>query len=119
MNKMVVTLHNWLSSSDKPLSFVIFVPDWRNPLAEYIALIEGDESTKRPKSPFLRDKCLIEGGSYQYVSGNQHQTTMKDRFFTLPMATNIYILQNDAGFKTYYKEGILNLIKAHLQINKY
>ena len=93
MDKMAIRLEKLLSQSQLPLSFVVFVPDWQTPPADFII--------QMGKSKFLRSDFVLKGRQYSYVSGNQHHTSEEDRFFILPMDTHLYILQNDAGNKKW------------------
>lgn len=76
-----------LEATDRPLSFVVFGPDWRHPLQPAQALME--------KSRFLQVQIHVDGGDHAYVVGDQH--LREDRHFVLPFDTEIYILQNEAG----------------------
>lgn len=76
------------AAEDAPLSFVVFVPDWRRPLQPAQVLMEA--------SPYLRRNMLVSGRAHSYVIGDQH-TSSRDRHFVLPFDTRIYCLQNAAG----------------------
>lgn len=96
MERMIYHLESLLRSPDAgPLSFFVFVPDWREPLQVCQQIMESKEF------PFTREIIHLNGGKYFYVSGDQHKkrdaTNPKERFFALPFETKIYLLQNDLG----------------------
>jgi len=91
MTRMALHLEDLLTSSNKPLSFIVFVPDWRTPVTPGIVTME--------KSKFLRADLVLPGGKYEYVLGSQHLS--EDRHFVLPFATHVYILQNEEGFRMW------------------
>ena len=92
MSAMAHRLEYLLAKTTRPLSFVVFVPDWRKPLAENQAVMEA--------SKYLRNHFVVRGRAHDYVRGNQHlaeQHGGEERFFTLPFDTHVYLLQNDEG----------------------
>eukprot|EP01124_Arcella_intermedia_P004719 TRINITY_DN12702_c0_g1_i3.p1 TRINITY_DN12702_c0_g1~~TRINITY_DN12702_c0_g1_i3.p1 ORF type:complete len:860 (+),score=194.93 TRINITY_DN12702_c0_g1_i3:17-2596(+) len=85
---MAEHLEHLLSSSSEPLSFVVFVPDWRDPLTPGLHMME--------QSRYLVTDFVLEGNkSYVYVVGKQHEE--KERYFSLPIDTHLYFMQNEAG----------------------
>lgn len=83
-----------LLESDQPLSFVLFVPEWRDPVAEYHNITD--------KSKYLRSSFVSEGGKHKYLKGDQQYMLYADeRTFTIPFNTVCYILQNEAGSKKW------------------
>jgi phosphorylated CTD-interacting factor 1 len=89
MHKMALQIDEMLSASAQPLSFVVFVPDWRDPISPGLAVLEA--------SPFLKGDFVIKGRNYEYVIGHQHNEIVKKRYWKLPFDTHLYVLQNDAG----------------------
>jgi phosphorylated CTD-interacting factor 1 len=87
MDRMATHIEVLLSSSELPLSFVVFVPDWQTPPSPGLVTMD--------LSKYKRAVLLLKGGSYEYVLGNQHTTP--DRHFVLPFDTRLFFLQNDAG----------------------
>lgn len=80
-----------LENSSNPLSFIYFVPEWRDPLAHYHDILDNHK--------FNRSMVVLKGKDYHYVVGDQHRKGSK--LFILPMNTVIYFLQNDAGAMMY------------------
>jgi phosphorylated CTD-interacting factor 1 len=109
MDQMARHLMVVLESSDRPLSFVVFVPDWRQPLLEAQRIMEA--------SRFLRDQLVLKGRQHWYVVGHQHQADERadDRFFELPMDTHIYVLQNDAGAAKWPCKGVLKALAETME----
>jgi phosphorylated CTD-interacting factor 1 len=109
MDQMAVQLMQHLQQSERPLSFVVFVPDWRKPLLEAQRLMEG--------SRFLRDDIVLPGRRYRYVVGHQHQADQRadERYFVLPMDTHLYVLQNAAGAAKWPCEGVLRELVQEME----
>lgn len=85
---------NSLLDSSQPLSFILYVPDWRDPVAEYH--IEAE------KSKYLRQLLVHEGGKHSYFKGDQqYMLDADERTFIIPFNTVCYILQNEAGSKQW------------------
>ncbi|KAH3732503.1 phosphorylated CTD interacting factor [Pelomyxa schiedti] len=79
---------NQLPAPKQPLTFFVFVPEWRTPPAEYHLTLEA--------APCLRHTFAAEGKKHSYVVGDQH-----DRFarhFVLPFSTRVYVLQNNEAW---------------------
>jgi phosphorylated CTD-interacting factor 1 len=89
LQKMAEQLDALLEASQEPLSFVVFVPDWRDPISPGLLVLEA--------SKFLRGDFVIKGRSYEYVIGHQHNEIVKKRYWKLPFDTHLYVLQNAAG----------------------
>jgi len=81
-----------LTSSNKPLSFAVFVPDWIDPPAN--ALV------KMSASKFLRAERVIKEEHY-YICGGQHLPSDNTRYYKAIHGTHIYFLQNDEGYITW------------------
>ena len=113
MNSLANRLNFLLTNSKRPLSFIVFVPEWREPIADYHLIFE--------QSPFLRQQYLRAGGDYYYVRGNQQEISNTDelgRYFKLPFATRIYWLQNETGIVKYpITETGLAAFKASFDLN--
>jgi phosphorylated CTD-interacting factor 1 len=83
-----------LESSDRPLSFVVFVPEWTD--TRYGRIMHPD-NCKFCVGHFLADK-----DHHRYVTGLQHLAVnsinkTNHRYWTLPFPTHVYFLQNEAG----------------------
>lgn len=103
MTSTVLHCVNLLEQSSLPLSFVIFVPDWRNPLQKCQEIME--------ECDFTRLHFVIEGNKHAFLVGDQHLPSNQQQqstHFVLPFATHIYILQNEKGSEKWK-------VKANLQ----
>jgi phosphorylated CTD-interacting factor 1 len=91
MDATALKLEEALAGSAQPLSFVVFVPEWREPPSNYHLVMD--------KSAFLRGTFLCSPRQHFYVSGTQFRVepTDKDRYWTCPHGTRVYVLQNAAG----------------------
>lgn len=97
MNSCAQRLLHFIALSEKqdsqtnsqPLTFFIFVPEWRNPPAQYHLDIEASLS--------LRYKFLAKGNQHSYVVGDQHASL--ERYFVIPFETRVYVLQNQEAWK--------------------
>jgi phosphorylated CTD-interacting factor 1 len=109
MTEMAVHLEELLTASERPLSFLVFVPDWRQPLQDAQRLLED--------SDFLQDDLVLKGRSYSYVVGHQHQPDERadQRYFELPFDTHLYILQNKAGAARWPCSGVLRDLQLELE----
>jgi len=75
-----------LAGSSLPLSFAVFVPDWR----------DARGLVKMLRSPSNRGTFLLEAKKHVYVDGAQHALS-KETSFAAVHATRVILLQNDAG----------------------
>uniref|UniRef100_A0A8C6WHN7 mRNA (2'-O-methyladenosine-N(6)-)-methyltransferase n=1 Tax=Neogobius melanostomus TaxID=47308 RepID=A0A8C6WHN7_9GOBI len=90
MDAMVSHFEELLSSSSEPLSFVVFVPDWRDP--------ETPALTRMESSRFLREQLHVPPFEHEYRSGSQHTCKREDMSYRAVHGTAVLFLQNDAGF---------------------
>ncbi|XP_067856842.1 mRNA (2'-O-methyladenosine-N(6)-)-methyltransferase isoform X1 [Heptranchias perlo] len=90
MDSMVTHMEKLLGSSSEPLSFIVFVPEWRNPPTP--ALVRMEESK------FKRHQILAPAYEHEYRSGAQHICKKEDIYYKAVHATALIFLQNDAGF---------------------
>ncbi|XP_078473832.1 mRNA (2'-O-methyladenosine-N(6)-)-methyltransferase isoform X1 [Lampetra fluviatilis] len=90
MNAMVDHFENLMSSSTEPLSFIVFVPEWREPVTP--ALLRMEESR------FKRRQVLVPAFEHEYRNGAQHVCKGEDLHIRAVHGTAIIFLQNDAGF---------------------
>lgn len=79
-----------LANSAEPLSFIIFVPEWRDPVPKVI--------TKLESSKFKRKHLVIPAFEHEYRNGFQHICDKNDMNVKSAHGTLIVFLQNDAGF---------------------
>ncbi len=86
MDSMIDQLMSVLRTTTEPLSFVVFVPDWRTPLQKCQRIMED------PANAFVRGQLSLEPLTYEYVDG-----VGAGEHIRFPFRTCIYVLQNDAG----------------------
>jgi phosphorylated CTD-interacting factor 1 len=89
MHKMAKHIEDLLGDTEEPLSFIVFVPDWRDPVSPGLEVMET--------SPYLRADFVLQGKSYTYVVGHQHNEIVAKRYWKIPFDTHLYVLQNEAG----------------------
>lgn len=100
-------LENATTCPEEPLSFIVFVPDWRTPLQPAQEFMEHNK--------FLRADIAVKGNEHSYVVGDQH-IPGRERYFLLPFTTHVYVLQNDAGHAKWPPTGEnLQLLRAALE----
>lgn len=106
MDAMVTHFEELLSSSLEPLSFVVFVPDWRDP--------ETSALTRMESSRFLRDQVHVPAFEHEYRSGSQHVCKREEMSYRAVHGTAVLFLQNDAGFAKWppTPEGVAELSSA-------
>ena len=90
MEAMVDHFEKLLEQSKEPLSFIVFVPEWRDPTPVAILRMEN--------SLFKRKQVLVPAFEHHYRSGLQHAAPFKDVYHTAVHGTLIFFLQNDQGF---------------------
>uniref|UniRef100_A0A8C6L4L5 mRNA (2'-O-methyladenosine-N(6)-)-methyltransferase n=1 Tax=Nothobranchius furzeri TaxID=105023 RepID=A0A8C6L4L5_NOTFU len=90
MAAMVTHFEDLLDQSSEPLSFIIFVPEWRDPVTPALTRMEG--------SRFLRHQLSIPAYEHEYRSGGQHICKREDMYYRAVHGTAVLFLQNDAGF---------------------
>lgn len=89
MEAMVGHFEKLLGQSNEPLSFIVFVPEWRDPTPIAILRMET--------SPFKRKQVLVPAFEHYYRSGLQHTAPIKDIRHKAVHGTLIFFLQNDPG----------------------
>ena len=89
MESMVDHFEKLLGQSTEPLSFIVFVPEWRDPTPLAILRMEN--------SPFKRKQVLVPAFEHHYRSGLQHAAPIKDVYHKAVHGTLIFFLQNEQG----------------------
>ncbi|TNN30655.1 Phosphorylated CTD-interacting factor 1 [Liparis tanakae] len=79
-----------LEKSSEPLSFIVFVPEWRDPVTPALTRMEA--------SRFLRHQLNIPAFEHEYRSGSQHICKRDEMYYRAVHGTAVLFLQNDAGF---------------------
>ncbi|XP_038149112.1 mRNA (2'-O-methyladenosine-N(6)-)-methyltransferase [Cyprinodon tularosa] len=90
MDAMVTHFEELLSQSSEPLSFVVFIPEWRNPVTPALTRMEA--------SRFRRHQLTIQAYEHEYRSGSQHVCKRDEMYYRAVHGTAVIFLQNDAGF---------------------
>lgn len=90
MEAMVDHFESCLEESHEPLSFIVFIPEWRDPPTEALIRLES--------SRFKRKQMVIQAYSHQYRHGFQHRVPKDDLYIKSVHGTLVVFLQNDAGY---------------------
>ena len=90
MEAMVDHFEKLLGQSTEPLSFIVFVPEWRDPTPLAILRMET--------SPFKKKQVLVPAFEHYYRSGLQHAAPIKEIYHKAVHGTLIFFLQNDQGY---------------------
>ncbi|XP_039251610.2 mRNA (2'-O-methyladenosine-N(6)-)-methyltransferase-like isoform X1 [Styela clava] len=93
MESMVDHFDKLLAQTDKPLSFIVFVPEWRDPTP--VATLHMENSR------FKRKQVLIPAFEHEYRSGLQHVAPVNEVYHKSVHGTLLFFLQNDAGFEKW------------------
>ncbi|ESN95484.1 hypothetical protein HELRODRAFT_102536 [Helobdella robusta] len=89
MEAMVDHFESLLSETPLPLSFIIFLPDWKDPPTEALIKLES--------SRYKRQQMTIPAMEHEYRHGFQHICQRKDLNVRSLHGTLVIFLQNDAG----------------------
>ncbi|KXJ73967.1 hypothetical protein RP20_CCG014654 [Aedes albopictus] len=90
------TLHHidrLLSDSTDPLSFIVFLQEWKDPPLQCLSKIED--------SHFKRKQVVVMGMEHEYRHGLQHCIPRSDVNFKSIHGTMVVWLQNNAGFQRW------------------
>uniref|UniRef100_A0A8D0A6D4 mRNA (2'-O-methyladenosine-N(6)-)-methyltransferase n=1 Tax=Sander lucioperca TaxID=283035 RepID=A0A8D0A6D4_SANLU len=90
MDAMVTHFEGLLEKSSEPLSFIVFVPEWRDPVTPALTRMEA--------SRFLRHQLTVPAYEHEYRSGSQHICKREEMYYRAVHGTAVLFLQNDAGF---------------------
>uniref|UniRef100_A0AAQ5Z621 mRNA (2'-O-methyladenosine-N(6)-)-methyltransferase n=1 Tax=Amphiprion ocellaris TaxID=80972 RepID=A0AAQ5Z621_AMPOC len=90
MDAMVTHFEDLLDQSSEPLSFIVFVPEWRDPVTPALTRMEA--------SRFLRHQLSVPAYEHEYRSGSQHICKRDEMYYRAVHGTAVLFLQNDAGF---------------------
>ncbi|KAJ8401340.1 hypothetical protein AAFF_G00385710 [Aldrovandia affinis] len=90
MDTMVTHFEELLKRSNEPLSFIIFVPEWRDPPTPALTRMEA--------SPFRRHQMTVPAFEHEYRSGSQHICKREEMYYKAVHGTAVIFLQNAAGF---------------------
>ncbi|XP_061687628.1 mRNA (2'-O-methyladenosine-N(6)-)-methyltransferase [Syngnathoides biaculeatus] len=90
MDAMVTHFEDLLEQSSEPLSFIVFVPEWRDPVTPALGRMEA--------SRFLRHQMSVPAYEHEYRSGSQHICKREEMYYRAAHGTAVLFLQNAAGF---------------------
>ncbi|KAF6214651.1 hypothetical protein GE061_009394 [Apolygus lucorum] len=82
-----------LSDSIEPLSFIVFIPEHRDPAPQALLKLEA--------SPFKRKQIVVPNFEHEYRHGYQHVLQRSEWSVKSPHETMIVWLQNNAGNTTW------------------
>ncbi|XP_041375608.1 mRNA (2'-O-methyladenosine-N(6)-)-methyltransferase-like [Gigantopelta aegis] len=89
MEAMVDHFENLLAETRDPLSFIVFMPEWRDPPTEALMRLET--------SRFNRKQLIFPPFEHEYRHGFQHVCNKGDMSVKAIHGTLVVFLQNDAG----------------------
>ncbi|XP_008519894.2 mRNA (2'-O-methyladenosine-N(6)-)-methyltransferase [Equus asinus] len=90
MDAMVSHFEKLLESSPEPLSFIVFIPEWREPPTPAL--------TRMEQSRFKRHQLVLPAFEHEYRSGSQHVCKKEEMHYKAVHNTAVIFLQNDPGF---------------------
>ncbi|PVD21090.1 hypothetical protein C0Q70_19256 [Pomacea canaliculata] len=93
MEAMVDHFESLLTETQDPLSFIVFIPEWRDPPTEALIRLES--------SPFKRGYCVLPAQDHEYRHGFQHNCPLEDVNVKSVHGTLVVFLQNEAGYKQW------------------
>uniref|UniRef100_A0A1Q3EZD0 Putative host cell transcription factor hcfc1 n=1 Tax=Culex tarsalis TaxID=7177 RepID=A0A1Q3EZD0_CULTA len=82
-----------LTDSTEPLSFIVFLQEWKEPALQCLSKIED--------SHFKRKQVVVMGMEHEYRHGLQHCIPKSDVNFKSIHGTMVVWLQNNAGFQRW------------------
>ncbi|XP_026577554.1 phosphorylated CTD-interacting factor 1 [Pseudonaja textilis] len=93
MDAMVTHFEKLLEASGEPLSFIVFIPEWRDPPPTAL--------TRMEQSPFKRHQLVLPAFDHDYRSGSQHLCKKEEMYYKAVHNTVVLFLQNSAGFSKW------------------
>ncbi|KAM6457665.1 mRNA (2'-O-methyladenosine-N(6)-)-methyltransferase [Liasis olivaceus] len=90
MDAMVSHFEKLLETSSEPLSFIVFIPEWRDPPTPAL--------TRMEQSRFKRQQLILPAFDHEYRSGSQHVCKKEEMYYKAVHNTAVLFLQNNAGF---------------------
>ncbi|CAB0036887.1 unnamed protein product [Trichogramma brassicae] len=89
MDAMITHIESVLSDSSEPLSFIVFLPEWRDPPPNALLKLEA--------SPFKRKQVVVPAMEHEYRNGLQHVLPKGELNIRAVHGTLVVWLQNPAG----------------------
>ncbi|XP_039198348.1 mRNA (2'-O-methyladenosine-N(6)-)-methyltransferase [Crotalus tigris] len=93
MDVMVTHFEKLLEGSSEPLSFIVFIPEWRDPPPTSL--------TRMEQSRFKRQQLVLPAFDHEYRSGAQHLCKKEEMYYKAVHNTAVLFLQNNAGFSKW------------------
>nr|CAG4642351.1 EOG090X02BU [Evadne anonyx] len=93
MESMVTHFERLLSDSSEPLSFIIFIPEWRDPAPPVLKRLED--------SVWKRRQVVVPTFEHEYRHGFQHIMPKAEINVRAAHGTFIVWLQNEAGYQRW------------------
>ncbi|XP_033009815.1 mRNA (2'-O-methyladenosine-N(6)-)-methyltransferase [Lacerta agilis] len=90
MDAMVSHFEKLLEASNEPLSFIVFIPEWRDPPTPAL--------TRMEQSRFKRHQLILPAFDHEYRSGSQHVCKKEEMYYKAVHNTAVLFLQNNSGF---------------------
>ncbi|XP_786170.4 mRNA (2'-O-methyladenosine-N(6)-)-methyltransferase [Strongylocentrotus purpuratus] len=93
MEATVIHFEKLLERTTDPLSFIVFTPDWRDPITNALKMLEA--------SRFKRRQEVIPAYEHEYRIGNQHAVPESSVSSRAVHGTMMIFLQNDEGNRVW------------------
>ncbi|XP_042909271.1 mRNA (2'-O-methyladenosine-N(6)-)-methyltransferase [Parasteatoda tepidariorum] len=90
LESAILHFEKLLSSSQEPLSFIVFISECRDPVPSFLTKIEA--------SRFKRKQLLIPAYDHEYRHGFQHYIPKSEIYQRSVHGTLVFFLQNDTGY---------------------
>ncbi|XP_049949039.1 mRNA (2'-O-methyladenosine-N(6)-)-methyltransferase [Schistocerca serialis cubense] len=106
MEAMVNHFERLLSESPEALSFIVFIPEYREPAPNALLKLEA--------SHFKRKQVVVPALEHEYRNGLQHIKAKSDMNVRSPHGTLVVWLQNNAGYERWgpTEERVESLLEA-------
>jgi len=93
MDSVIVHFERLLDDSAEPLSFIVFLPEWRDPAPPALLKLEA--------SRWKRKQVVVPALEHEYRHGFQHTLPKQEVNAKSAHGTMIVWLQNDAGYQRW------------------
>jgi phosphorylated CTD-interacting factor 1 len=93
IERMADRIEILLASTELPLSFIVFIPEWLDPPTPGLV--------KMNKSAFKTCDIIVSGKKHKYVAGTQFLEHRGPLLYAAVHDTHVFFLQNKAGFEKW------------------
>jgi phosphorylated CTD-interacting factor 1 len=93
IERMADRIEILLASTELPLSFIVFIPEWLDPPTPGLI--------KMNKSAFKTRDIIVGGKKHKYVAGTQFLEHRGPLLYAAVHDTHVFFLQNKAGFEKW------------------